>query len=160
MAKNIENNKDIQWENIEKKGGNWWEAVKDFLKLKKHTEEIKVKEVISRKTEKLKDAAIDSTLDNLNLDMQEWLELEDSDIKTKEELNQIFAKWKEKPKDNVNTPEEQELYQKLLQSNRFKNRSPEAIQEIAKSATKVENEIKQWNSVFINMARKIMSTEK
>lgn len=160
MAKNIENNKDIQWENIEKKGGNWWDAVKNFLKLKKHTEEIKVKEVISRKTEKLKDAAIDSTLDNLNLDMQEWLELEDSDIKTKEELNQIFAKWKEKPKDNVNTPEEQELYQKLLQSNRFKNRSPEAIQEIAKSATKVENEIKQWNSVFINMARKIMSTEK
>lgn len=160
MAKNIENNKDIQWENIEKKGGNWWEAIKNFLKLKKHTEEIKVKEVISRKTEKLKDAAIDSTLDNLNLDMQEWLELEDSDIKTKEELNQIFAKWKKKPRDNVNTPEEQELYQKLLQSNRFKNRSPEAIQEIAKSATKVENEIKQWNSVFINMARKIMSTEK
>jgi hypothetical protein len=35
------------------------------------------------------------------------------------------------------------LFQHLLEDNRFKNRSPEAVQQIAKSATNVENEIKE-----------------
>ena len=90
---NFENNqnKENQWNNIEKKNTNWfkekWESIKNFLEWKKHVDEIQVKEEIRRKAEDLKDSAIDSTLDNLNLDMQEWLELQDSDDKTKEELN-------------------------------------------------------------------------
>jgi hypothetical protein len=35
------------------------------------------------------------------------------------------------------------LYQHLLEDDRFKDRSPEAVQQIARSATNVENEIKQ-----------------
>jgi hypothetical protein len=35
------------------------------------------------------------------------------------------------------------LFQHLLEDNIFKNRSPEAVQQIAKSATNVENEIKE-----------------
>jgi len=171
MVNNIENNKNIQWENVERKNTNWfrekWESVKNFLKWKKDAEEIQVKEEISRKTENLKDSTINSTLDNLNLDMQEGLELKDSDDEIKKELNQFFEKWKEELKDNVHTPEEQELSQKLLQSDRFKNRSAEIVQQIAKSATKIENEIKDWQKEKNPVAKSllkivdwIMGTEK
>lgn len=164
MNNNIENSKNTQWENIEKKNSNWfrekWESMKNFLEWKKVAEKIQVKEVISMKTENLKDSAIGSTLDNLNLDMQEGLELKDSDDETKEKLEHFFEKWKEELKDNIDTPEEKELSEKLLQSNRFKNRSPEAVQQIAKSATNVENEIKEWKWIFYEIVRKIMNTEK
>ena len=164
MNNNIENSKNTQWENIEKKNSNWfrekWESIKNFLEWKKVAEKIQIEKETGEKSEKLKDSAIDSTLDNLNLNMQEGLELKDSDDGTKKELNQFFEKWKEELKDDVQIAEEQELYQKLLQSNRFKNRSPEIVQQIAKSATKIENEIKQWQSVFSEIARKIMKTEK
>lgn len=170
MNNHIEN-KENQWNNIEKKNSNWFrekrESIKNFLEWKKDAEEIQVEEETSRKTENLKDSAIDSTLDNLNLDMQEWLELKDTDDETKKELNQFFEKWKEKFKDDVQTPEGQELSQKLLQSDRFKNRSTETVQQIAKSATKIENEIKDWqkekNPVaksLLKFADWIMSTEK
>ena len=171
MAKNIENKKNIQWENIEKKNNNWfretWESVKSFLEWKKDVDEIQIEEETSRKTENLKDSAIDSTLDNLNLDMQEGLELKDTGDETKKELNQFFEKWKEELKDDVQTPEEQEPSQKLLQSDRFKNRSAETVQQIAKSPTKIENEIKDWQKEKNPVAKSllkivdwIMSTEK
>ena len=168
---NFENNKENQWNNIEKKNSNWFrekrESIKNFLEWKKNVDKLKVEEETSSKTENLKDSAIDSTLDNLNLDMQEWLELQNSDDKTKEELNKFFEKWKKEFKDDVQTPEEQELSQKLLQSDRFKNRSTETVQQIAKSATKIENEIKDWQKEKNPVARSllkivdwIMSTEK
>ena len=168
---NFENNKENQWNNIEKKNSNWfkekWESIKNFLEWKKDIDEIQVEEETSRKTESLKDSAIDSTLDNLNLDMQEGLELKDTDDETKKELNQFFEKWKEELKDDAQTLEEQELSQKLLQSERFKSRSPETVQQIAKSATKIENEIKDWQKEKNPVAKSllkivdwIMGTEK
>lgn len=170
MNNHIEN-KDIQWNNIEKKNGNWfrekWESIKNFLEWKKNIDKIQVEEETSRQKENLKDSAIDSTLDNLNLDMQEWLELKDADDETKKELNQFFEKWKKEFKDDVQTLEDQELSQKLLQSDRFKNRSTETVQQIAKSATNIENEIKDWpkekNPVaksLLKIVDWIMSTEK
>jgi len=164
MVNNIENNKNIQWENVERKNTNWFrekrESVKNFLEWKKNVDKIKVEEETSAKVKELEKSAVDSTLDNLNLDMQEWLELKDSDDETKEKLEHFFEKWKEELKDNIDTPEEKELSEKLLQSNRFKNRSPEAVQQIAKSATNVENEIKEWKWIFYEIVRKIMNTEK
>lgn len=157
---NFENNKENQWNNIEKKKSNWFrekrESVKNFLEWKKNIDEIQVEEETSRQTENLKDSAIDSTLDNLKLDMQEWLELKDSDDEIKKELNQFFEKWKEELKDDEHTPEEQELSQKLLQSDRFKNRSAETVQQIAKSATKIENEIKDWQKEKNPVARSLL----
>lgn len=171
MAKNIENKKNIQWENFERESTNWfrekWESVKNFLKWKKDAEEIQVEEETSRKTENLKDSAIDSTLDNLNLDMQEGLELKDSDDKTKEELNQFFEAWKQGLKNDIEQPWEAELRERLFKSKRFGKRSPEVVTQIAKSATKIENEIKDWQKEKNPVARSllkivdwIMSTEK
>ena len=168
---NFENNRENQWNNIEKKNTNWfkekWESIKNFLEWKKDVDELKVKEETSNKAENLKDSAIDSTLDNLNLDMQEGLELKDSDDETKEELEHFFEKWKEELKDNIDTPEEKELSEKLLQSDRFKNRSPETVQQIAKSATKIETEIKNWQTEknpvaksLLKIVNWIMGTEK
>lgn len=170
MNNHIEN-KDIQWNNIEKNDKNWFrekrESIKNFLEWKKNIDKIQVEEETSRKAENLKDSAIDSTLDNLNLDMQEWLELQDSDDETKEELNKFFEKWKKELKDDIDTTEEKELSVKLLQSGRFKNRSPETVQQIAKSATNIEKEIKDWPKEKNPVARSllkivdwIMSTEK
>lgn len=170
MNNHIEN-KENQWNNIEKKNSNWFrekrESIKNFLEWKKNVDKLKVEEETSSKTEKLKDSAIDSTLDNLNLDMQEWLELQNSDDKTKEELNKFFEKWKEELKDNTNTLEEKELSEKLFKNKRFEKRSPEIVQQIAKSATKIENEIKDWQKEKNPVARSllkivdwIMSTEK
>ena len=156
----FENNKENQWNNIEKKNINWWESLKNFLQWRKNTEEWHIREVANKQEENLRKSTIDSTLDNLNLDMQEGLELKDSDDETKEKLEHFFEKWKEELKDNIDTPEEKELSEKLLQSNRFKNRSPEAVQQIAKSATNVENEIKEWKWIFYEIVRKIMNTEK
>jgi hypothetical protein len=34
------------------------------------------------------------------------------------------------------------------------------VQQIARSATNVENEIKQWKWIFYGIVRKIMNTEK
>lgn len=168
---NFENNRENQWNNIEKKNTNWfkekWESIKNFLEWKKDVDELKVKEETSNKAENLKDSAIDSTLDNLNLDMQEGLELKDSDDETKEELEHFFEKWKEELKDTIDTPEEKELSEKLLQSDRFKNRSPETVQQIAKSATKIETEIKNWQTEknpvaksLLKIVNWIMGTEK
>ena len=159
MNNHIEN-KDIQWNNIEKKNSNWFrekrESIKNFLEWKKNVDKLKVEEETSRQKENLKDSAIDSTLDNLNLDMQEWLELKDADDETKKELNQFFEKWKKEFKDDVQTPEDQELSQKLLQSDRFKNRSTETVQQIAKSATNIENEIKDWPKEKNPVARSLL----
>ena len=170
MNNHIEN-KDIQWNNIEKNDKNWFrekrESIKNFLEWKKNIDKIWVEEETSRKAENLKDSAIDSTLDNLNLDMQEWLELQDSDDETKEELNKFFEKWKKELKHDIDTTEEKELSVNLLQSGRFKNRSPETVQQIAKSATKIESEIKNWKQEKNPVARSllkivdwIMGTEK
>ena len=170
MNNHIEN-KDIQWNNIEKKSSNWfrdkWESVKNFLEWKKDADEIQVEEETSRKTENLKDSAIDSTLDNLNLDMQEGLELKDSDDKTKEELNQFFEAWKQELKNDIEQPWEAELRERLFKSKRFGKRSPEIVTQIAKSATKIKNEIenfeKEPNLVarwLLNVVRHIMKTEK
>ena len=137
------------------------------MEWKKNVDKLKVEEETSRKAENLKDSAIDSTLDNLNLDMQEWLELQNSDDKTKEELNKFFEKWKEELKDNTNTLEEKELSEKLFKNKRFEKRSPEIVQQIAKSATNIENEIKDWpkekNPVaksLLKIVDWIMGTEK
>ena len=170
MNNHIENTEN-QWNNIEKKNSNWfrekWESVKNFLKWKKDAEEIQAEEETSRKTENLKDSAIDSTLDNLNLDMQEGLELKDSDDKTKEELNQFFEAWKQELKNDIEQPWEAELRERLFKSKRFGKRSPEVVTQIAKSATKIENEIKDWQKEKNPVARSllkivdwIMSTEK
>lgn len=155
----FENNKENQWNNIEKKNTNWWESLKKFLQWRKNAEEWEIREEASKQEENLKDSAIDSTLDNLNLDMQERLELQDSQIEIKKELDDVFYEWRWK-KDSKETVKEKDLFQHLLEDDRFKNRSPEAIQEIAKSATNVENGIKEWKWMFYEIARKIMNTEK
>lgn len=171
MAKNIENKKNIQWENFERESTNWFrekrESVKNFLKWKKNAEEIQVEEDTSRKTENLKDSAIDSTLDNLNLDMQEWLELKNSDDKTKEELNQFFEAWKQELKNDIEQPWEAELRDRLFKSKRFGKRSPETVIQIAKSATKIKNEIENFEKEpnliakwLLNVVKHIMETEK
>ena len=171
MAKNIENNKNIQWENIEKEKTNWsrkkWESVKDFLKWRKDAEKIQIEKETGEKSEKLKDVTIDSTLDNLNLDMQEWLELKDSDDKTKEELNQFFEAWKQELKNDIEQPWEAELRDRLFKSKRFGKRSPETVAQIAKSATIIKNEIDNWEKEpnlvakwLLNIVKHIMWTEK
>ena len=159
---NFENNqnKENQWNNIEKKNTNWfkeeWESIKNFLEWKKHADKIKVKEEISRNAENLKDSVIDSTLDNLNLDMQEWLELQDSDDKTKEELNKFFEIWKQELKNDIEQPWEAELRERLFNSERFGKRSPDIVREVAKSATKIENEIKNWKQEENSVARSLL----
>ena len=155
----FENNRENQWNNIEKKNSNWWESLKNFLKWKKSAEELQISEKTNKQEEELKNSAIDSTLDNLNLDMQERLELQDSQTEIKKELDDVFYEWRWK-KDSKETVKEKDLFQHLLEDNRFKNRSPEAVQQIAKSATNVENEIKEWKWIFYEIARKIMNTEK
>ena len=152
-------NKENQWNNIEKKNSNWWESLKNFLKWKKSAEELHISEKANKQEEELKKSAIDSTLDNLNLDMQERLELQDSQTEIKKELDDVFHEWRWK-KDSKETVKEKDLFQHLLEDNRFKNRSSEAVQQIAKSATNVENEIKEWKWIFYEIARKIMNTEK
>lgn len=170
MNNHIEN-KDIQWNNIEKNDKNWFreirESIKNFLEWKKNIDKIQVEEETSRKAENLKDSAIDSTLDNLNLDMQEGLELKDSDDKTKEELNQFFKAWKQELKNDIEQPWEADLRERLFKSKRFGKRSPEIVTQIAKSATKIENEIqnreKEPNLVarwLLNIVKHIMWTEK
>jgi len=170
MNNHIEN-KENQWNNIEKKNSNWFrekrESIKNFLEWKKDIDKIQVEEETSRKAENLKDSAIDSTLDNLNLDMQEGLELKDSDDKTKEELNQFFEAWKQELKNDIEQPWEAELRERLFKSKKFGKRSPEIVTQIAKSATKIKNEIenfeKEPNLVakwFLNVVRHIMKTEK
>ena len=129
------------------------------MQWRKNAEEWEIREEASKQEENLKDSAIDSTLDNLNLDMQERLELQDSQIEIKKELDDVFYEWRWK-KDSKETVKEKDLFQHLLEDDRFKNRSPEAIQEIAKSATNVENGIKEWKWMFYEIARKIMNTEK
>ena len=160
---NFENNKENQWNNIEKKNSNWFrekrESIKNFLEWKKNVDKLKVEEETSRKAENLKDSAIDSTLDIFQLDMQERLEVQDSQTEIKKELNDTFYEWKWK-KDSKETIKEKDLYQHLLEDDRFKDRSPEAVQQIARSATNVENEIKQWKWIFYGIVRKIMNTEK
>ena len=160
MAKNIENNKDIQWENIEKKDSNWlkrWrESFKSFLEWKKN-------DVIwnsSKKSEWLKDLVVDSSL----LDLAEWSELSDSEDKTKEELNQFFDKW-EKDKGNESN-KEKFLQQVPYDVARFEGRSQDAVQEIQNSAMKLENEIKNWNQeenpvaeALLRVVDSIMDTE-
>jgi len=160
MAKNIENNKDIQWENIEKKDSNWlkrWrESFKSFLEWKKN-------DVIwnsSKKSEWLKDLVVDSSL----LDLAEWSELSDSEDKTKEELTQFFDKW-EKDKGNESN-KEKFLQQVPYDVARFEGRSQDAVQEIQNSAMKLENEIKNWNQeenpvaeALLRVVDSIMDTE-
>ena len=157
---NFENSKDIHRNNIEKKNWNWlkekWESIKTFLEWKKDVDEIRLKEETSERTEKLKDSTIDSTLDSLNLEMQEWLELSNSDIETKDELNQFFEKGKNEFKDEKAIPQEKELSQQLLKNNKFKNRSPEAVREIAHSDTKLENEIKNWKQEKNPVAKSLL----
>lgn len=171
MDKNIDNNKNMQWKNIEKNDSNWfkrqWESVKGFFGIQKSIDELGVKEEIISKTEKIKDTTIDSTLDNLNLDMQEWLNLKESDSETKEELNQFFKAWKEELKNDIEQPWEAKLREKLFESNRFGKRSPEIVTQIAKSATKIENEIQNWEKEpnliakwLLNVVDRIMKTEK
>lgn len=171
MDKNIDNNKNMQWKNIEKNDSNWfkrqWESVKVFFGIQKSIDELGVKEEIISKTEKIKDTTIDSTLDNLNLDMQEWLNLKESDSETKEELNQFFKAWKEELKNDIEQPWEAKLREKLFESKRFGKRSPEIVTQIAKSATKIENEIQNWKKEpnliakwLLNVVNRIMKTEK
>ena len=155
MNNNIENSKNNQWENIEKKSNNWfrekWESIKNFLEWEKNI----VKRETSETTDTLKDSAIDSQLQ----DLEKNQEIQDYRIDTKKELDEFLIEWRWK-KDSKDVLREKELAQELLNNDRFKNRSPETVQEIAKSAIKVENEIKQWQSVFSKMAWKIMDTEK
>ena len=171
MNKNIENSKNAQWENIEKKNSNWfkekWEWIKNFLEWKKNVDKIKVEEETSAKAKKLERAAVDSTLDNLNLDMQEGLELKESDNETKKKLNQFFEEWKEELKNDIEQPWEVELRKQLFKSKRFGKRSPEIVIQIAKSATKIKNEIDNWEKEpnlvakwLLNIVKHIMWTEK
>ena len=166
---NFENNKENQWNNIEKKNTNWFrekrESIKNFLEWKKYAEEITVKRKTGQETENLKDFAIDSTLDNLQLNMQEWLELSNADNETKEELNHIFEEWKENKKEIM---QDEELPKKLEKYNKkFPGRSPEVVQKIVNSATEIETEIKNWQTEknpvaksLLKIVNWIMGTEK
>ncbi len=169
MVEKIENNIN-NWSNLEKKNWNWFqekrESIKNFLEWRKKIDETKMKEEITEKSEKLKNSTIDSTLDNLQLDTQKRLELQDSQTEIKKELDDVLFEWSRK-KDSKETVKEKELFERLLKENKFKTRSPEAIQQIANSATKIESEIKNWKQETNPVARSllkivnwIMSTEK
>ena len=158
MTKNIENNKENQWNNIEKKETNWfkekWESIKNFLEWKKDADELKIQEETDNNVENLKDSAIDSTLDNLQINMQEWLELSNADNETKEELNYIFEEWKKNKKEIM---QDKELPKKLEQYNKkFPGRSPEIVQQIVNSADRIQTEIKNWRQQSNPIARALL----
>lgn len=161
MAKDsIERN---NWFNLESKDSNWlkrqWESIRNFLEWKQKADKIKVEEEVSENSEKLKQSAVDSTLENLNLDMEKWSEISDSEIEIKGELDQILHKWK---KDIKQVPTHKEMSQRIING-----RSPEVSQQISNSATKVEDEIKNWENEenpiarsLLKMANWLMNTEK
>ena len=166
MTKNIENNKENQWNNIEKKETNWfkekWESIKNFLEWKKNIDEIKITEKATEMTDILKDSSIDSQLH----DLEKRQEIQDSKIDTKKELDDLLTEWRWM-KDSKEILREKELAQELLNNDRFKNRSQGVKEEITRSAnnvlTDIENYDKEQNPVarsLLWIVHKIMNTEK
>ena len=161
MAKDvIETN---NWVSIENRDSNWfkrqWESIKNFLEWKQKLDKLKVEEEASESSAKLKESAVDSTLENLNLDMEKWSEISDSEVEIKEQLDQILQKWK---KDTKQVLTHKEMSQRIING-----RSPEVSQQISNSATKVEDEIKNWENEenpiarsLLKMANWLMNTEK
>ena len=85
------------------------------------------------------------------LDMEKWSELSDSEIDTKEQLDQLFEQWKKNKKDVLN---HKELSWEILHNyERFQNRSPEVVEQISTSAAKIEDEIKNWKKEENPIAR-------
>lgn len=142
---NFENNKDIQWNNSEKKNSNWfkekWESLKSFLEWKKN-------DVIWNSSEKskwLKDLVVDSSL----LDLEKWSKLSDSEVETKGELAKLQK--------NEKVVNQQELSQQIMQnSEKYKWRSSGAVQWIENAAMTVEDDIKNWNQEENSIARTLL----
>lgn len=141
---NIEHN---SWYNVEDQGTNRFkrkrESVRDFFEWKKND----VIKSSNKNSEWLKDLMVDSKL----LDMEKWSELSDSEIDTKEQLDQLFEQWKKNKKDVLN---HKELSWEILHNyERFQNRSPEVVEQISTSAAKIEDEIKNWKKEENPIAR-------
>lgn len=149
VKNNIEHN---SWYNAENEDKNWfhrqWESVRSFFEWNKS-------DVIwnsGAKSEWLKDLVVDSSL----LDMEKWSELSDSEIDTKEQLDQFFEKWKKNKKDLLN---QKELSQQVIHnSEKFQWRSSEAVHEIENAAMAVENDIKNWGKEENPIARILLKT--
>ena len=163
---NNKENKNIQWESAENRSGNWfkekWEAVKDFLQWRKNAEVSDIREKTSTQEESLRDSAIDSRLQ----DLEKQQDIQDSQIDTKKELDDLLIEWMWK-KDSKDVLREKELAQKLLNNDRFKNRSQDVREEIAYSADNVSQDIENYDKEQNPIARsllwivnKIMKTEK
>lgn len=130
-------------DNNEKKG--WRDSIKDFV-------EWKYKEY----TDRLKKGAVDSALDNLQANVEKWLNIDEADNKTKKELAEFFDKWKDELK-IVDTEEEEQLVEKLTSNGKFfKGRDPEIVAKIEESASEIENEIKNWQSQGSTVARSLL----
>lgn len=160
MNNHIENNKDIEWNNNEKKNSNWfkkrWESMKHFFEQKENDT---IKDY-NKKSEWLKDLVVDSSL----LDMEKGSELSDSKTETKEELTKIFDRRQKDPKDVLN---HKELSQQILQHTEgLQWRPTKVVHEIENLALNVENDINNYEEEenpiarsFLKMAKWIMDTE-
>lgn len=160
MNNHIDNNKDIEWNNNEKKNSNWfkkrWESMKHFFEQKENDT---IKDY-NKKSEWLKDLVVDSSL----LDMEKGSELSDSKTETKEELTKIFDRRQKDPKDVLN---HKELFRQISQhTKRLQWRPTKVAHEIENLAMNVENDINNYEEEgnpiaksFLKIAKWIMDTE-
>ena len=114
------------------------------------------KEIFKWFTDKLKKNAVDSALDNLQANIEKWLNIDETDNETKQELVDFFNEWKNEL-EFIDTKEEEKLVEKLTSSGKFtKDREPEIVAKIVESADKIENEIKDWQKEKNPVARSLL----
>lgn len=158
---NIEKKDNLESKNNKFK--DWLNSLKDSI-LWKNKEKEQIQNETWNASESLKSNVINSALDNLNLNIQKWLDLHDADDNTKAELNEFFKEWKKEFSDNNETHDEKKF---VHEYKKIESR-PAAVQRwIENSVEKIENEISNWkqekNPVarsLLRIVNRIMETEK
>jgi len=165
MAENIEENK-----NREINEG--WNKHRDILswvnRIFHRVDNVKKQEVIEAQdqarnsTENLGKLTVDQALDDLQANVEKWLDIQESNDSAKKELNDFFEKWKEDYEKN-----EKMANDFVDNYNTLKNRNKDIAQSIKSSANYVQLEIDSWDSEpnyvarsLLRIVKWIMNTEK
>ena len=149
---NIDNNNSVEqdWQNRE--GVNNWN---NFLDENENREKQIVEWNTNEEAENMKDDMIKQSLDKLQNKIGTAFEKADVTQDTKDKLDRFFDKSKEELTDDKYSVYELPV-KLLMKTNRFKNRSEWAVDNIVKSANKIENEINNWKDETNPVARSLL----
>lgn len=161
---NFDNKNSVEqnWNNNENKDKNWiqrqWESFKNLIDLKKN----KIEAETAFQSNELQKQAVDQALDDLQANVEKWLDIQESSDSAKTELEDFFKKWKEEYENNDNMANDFVNNYKTL-----KNRNKDIAQSIKNSANYVQLEIDSWDSEpnyvaksLLRIVKWIMNTEK